>query len=347
MRITIVTDAWHPQPNGVVRVNDTLRQTLERRGHEVQIVEPSLFRTVPCPTYPDIPLAVLPGRKVAAMITEFHPDAIHIATEGPLGLAARGLCRRRGWPFTTAYHTKFPEYIAQRTRLPLKHLYALMRWFHGPSAAVLCPSPSVQRDLAARGFTNARAWSHGVDTELFHPQPKDFLDLPRPIYLYVGRITVEKNLPAFLDLDLSGSKVVVGTGPQREALEKRYPQVHFRTAFGDRELSRYFASGDVFVFPSTTDTFGLVMLEAMASGVPVAAFPVTGPRDVIGTSRAGIMDTDLRAAALAAIKIDPAQARAHALTFSWDRVADEFLGFLAPLPGHARAPEEDQAALEI
>ncbi|GEO82254.1 glycosyltransferase family 4 protein [Pararhodospirillum oryzae] len=333
MRITIVTDAWHPQPNGVVRVNDTLRQTLERREHEVQIIEPSHFRCMPCPTYEEIPLALFPRRRVARMISEFQPDAIHIATEGPLGFAARGLCLRRRWPFTTAYHTKFPEYIAARTRLPLDRLYAVMRWFHGPSHAVLCPSPSVERDLVARGFTNARAWSHGVDTHLFHPQPKDFLDLPRPVFLYVGRITVEKNLPAFLDLDLPGSKVVIGTGPQREVLEKKYPQVHFRSAYGDRELSRYFASGDAFVFPSLTDTFGLVMLEAMASGVPVAAFPVTGPRDVIGASGAGIMDTDLKAAALKALTIDPTVARAHAETFSWERVADEFLSFLAPLPG--------------
>jgi glycosyltransferase involved in cell wall biosynthesis len=337
VRITFVTDAWHPQPNGVVRVLETLRQRLEARGHAIQVIEPGAFTCVPCPTYPEIPLALLPGRKLRTLVDDFQPDAVHIATEGPLGRAARALCLKRGWPFTTAYHTKFPEYIHARSPLPLDFLYGVMRRFHAPSSAVLCPSPSVWRELTARGFTKAREWSHGVDTEVFHPQPKDFLDLPRPIFLYVGRVTVEKNLTAFLDLDLPGSKLVIGSGPQREALMKRYPDAHFRMVKGDGELSRAFAYGDCFVFPSLTDTFGLVMLEALASGVPVAAFPVTGPTDVIGESGVGVLKDDLRAAALEALNIDPVRCRAHAETFSWDKVVDEFLGFLAPLSDASRA----------
>ncbi len=336
MRITFVTDAWYPQPNGVVRVLDSLRSRLEGLGHRVQVIEPGAFTCMPCPTYPEIPLAVLPGRKLRKMVDDFAPDAVHIATEGPLGRAARSLCLKRGWPFTTAYHTKFPEYIQARTPLPLDWLYGVMRRFHGPSSAVLCPSPSVHRELTARGFQNAREWSHGVDTQVFRPQGKDVLDLPRPIFLYVGRVTVEKNLSAFLDLDLPGSKMVVGSGPQRDALMKRYPKAHFRIANGDGELSRLFAAGDCFVFPSLTDTFGLVMLEALASGVPVAAFPVTGPSDVIGTSGVGVLEADLRAAALKALEIDPTLCRAHAEKFSWDQVTEEFLGFLAPLSGQSQ-----------
>lgn len=336
MRITIVTDAWHPQANGVVRVNNTLRLKLEEMEHEVQVIEPSRFSCAPCPTYPEIPLALLPGRSLRRMIDTFCPDAIHIATEGPLGLAARALCKRRRWPFTTAYHTKFPEYINARFGLPLDGVYAAMRWFHKPSQAVLCPSPSLARDLSGRGFANAIPWCHGVDTQLFHPQPKDFIDLPRPVFLYVGRITVEKNLPAFLDLDLPGSKVVVGTGPQREVLERRYPDVRFFTAFGDRELSRYYASADAFVFPSRTDTFGLVMLEALACGVPVAAYPVSGPLDVLGDSEAGAMDEDLAQAALKALTISPDIARAYAERFSWDAVAAQFLDLIVPIAGHGR-----------
>ncbi|AEO46605.1 glycosyl transferase, group 1 [Rhodospirillum rubrum F11] len=332
MRITIVTDAWHPQPNGVVRVVDTVRQRLEHRDHEVQLIEPGLFRCMPCPTYPEIPLALLPARPLRKMIDEFRPEAVHIATEGPLGQAARSLCLKRGWPFTTAYHTKFPEYIHARTHLPLDWLYTFMRRFHGPSSAVLCPSPSVRRELAGRGFANAIEWSHGVDTALFRPQPKDFIDLPRPLFLYVGRVTVDKNLPAFLDLDLPGSKLVIGSGPQREGLMRRYPKAHFHIAFGDQELSRYFAAADCFVFPSRTDTFGLVMLEALASGVPVAAFPVTGPRDVIGAAPVGVLDEDLARAAMGALTLDPLACRAYAEGFSWERVVDELLHVLRPLP---------------
>lgn len=338
--VVIVTDAWHPQPNGVVRVLESLRRVLERDGRRVSIIEPSQFTTVPLPTYAEIPIAILPGRQVARLLEEARPDAIHIATEGPLGRAARAWCLKQKQPFTTAYHSKFPEYIHARTGLPLPWLYGMMRRFHAPSSAVLAPSENVYRELTAWGFTNVRHWAHGVDTTTFRPNQKDYFDSvlkksgrQRPLFLYVGRVTIEKNLTAFLDLDLPGSKVVVGSGPQRDALVRAYPDVHFHIANGDDELRQCFNSGDVFVFPSRTDTFGLVMLEALACGVPVAAFPVTGPRDVLGDAagRAGIMDEDLRSAALRALELDPATCRAHAEAFSWDEVARQFLENLAPI----------------
>ncbi|MBF0267255.1 MAG: glycosyltransferase family 1 protein [Alphaproteobacteria bacterium] len=331
MRIAFVTDAWFPQENGVVRVLSTLIECLKRLGHEILLIEPGQFTTLPCPTYPEIRLALGAGGAIGKQLDDFAPEALHLLTEGPLGWAARAFALKRGWPFTTAYHSKFPEYIQARTGLPLSWLYAPVRKFHQPSSGVLCPSPSVYRELAQRGFVHLREWTHGVDTQVFHPQPKDFLDLPRPIHMYVGRVTVEKNLPAFLELDLPGSKLVVGSGPARKGLMRIYPQAHFRIAHGDAELSMYFASADVFVFPSLTDTFGLVMLEALASGVPVAAFPVTGPVDVLGDSGVGILDWDLALAAKQALSIDPQRCRAHALTFSWDRVAEQFLDFLAPI----------------
>jgi glycosyltransferase involved in cell wall biosynthesis len=330
MRIAVVTDAWHPQPNGVVRVLSSVKARLEAADHRVEVISPDLFATVPCPTYSEIRLAVLPGRKVARLLDEMAPDAIHIATEGPLGQAARRHCLARGLPFTTAYHTKFPQYIRARTGLPLPLLYAAVRRFHAPSHAVMVPSVSTAAELAQWGFGRLRQWSHGVDTDLFRPRPKTAFDhLPRPVFLYVGRVTVEKNLPAFLDLDLPGSKVVVGSGPLRAALMRRYPEAHFLIAGNDQELASYFAAGDAFVFPSRTDTFGLVMLEALASGVPVAAFPVPGPQDVIGDSGTGVLSEDLAAAARAALAIPSEACRAHATRFSWDRVAKEFLSFLA------------------
>lgn len=336
MRIALVTDAWRPQINGVVRVLETVLERIAARGHTVEVLAPDRFNTVPCPSYPEIPLSLFAGRRMAALLGGFQPDAVHIATEGPLGLAARAWCRRRKSPFTTAYHTKFPEYVHARTRLPLDWLYAQMRRFHQPSSSVLAPSPSVYRELTARAFVNVQPWSHGVDAEVFQPRGKDFLDLPRPIHMFVGRVAIEKNLPAFLDLALPGSKVVVGSGPDRGMLIRRYPDAHFLIADGDGELARYFSAADVFVFPSRTDTFGLTMLEALACGVPVAAFPVTGPIDVLGLSGAGetafgCLDDDLAEAAARALGKPVEACRAHALGFSWERVTDEFLSFLAPI----------------
>lgn len=337
MRIALVSDAWHPQINGVVRVLESVRRDLAQRGHDVAVIAPGEFRTVPCPSYPEIPLSILPGKRMAERLSAFRPHAVHIATEGPLGWAARRWCNRRGFPFTTAYHTKFPEYVHARTGVPVSLLYRGMRWFHGPSSAVLAPSPSVYRELTAHGFENARLWSHGVDAEVFRPRGKDFLALPRPIHLFVGRVAVEKNVPAFLGLDLPGSKVVVGDGPLRESLIRAYPDAHFLIARGDEELARYFSAADVFVFPSRTDTFGLTMLESLACGVPVAAFPVTGPRDVLGLGGAGdtvagCLDEDLGAAARRALTKSPEACRAHARKFSWTQVADEFLSVLACVP---------------
>lgn len=335
MRIAIVTDAWHPQRNGVVRVLSTLADTLRTMGHTVAVIEPGQFRTLPCPSYPEIPLALMPARRLARLLDEFSPDAVHLATEGPLGWAGRGWCLQHGHPFTTAYHTKFPHYVRARTGVPLSWPYALIRHFHAPSAAVMCPSHSVFEELGEWGFQNAVEWSHGVDIQTFHPQPKDFLDVPRPLFMYVGRVAVEKNLPAFLSLDLPGTKMVVGEGPARAALMKRFPQVDWRIANGDEELARYFAAADCFVFPSRTDTFGLVMLEALASGVPVAAFPVSGPLDVVGDAPVGVLKDDLRQAALSALEI-PAQAcRDYASAFSWDIVTRQFLDFLRPIDSKA------------
>lgn len=334
-RISIVTDAWYPQPNGVVRVMGTVVERLKALGHEVQVISPNLFTTLPCPTYPEIRLSLFPGRSVADMLGAFAPDAIHIATEGPLGAAARRYCKTQGLPFTTAYHSKFPEYINARAPfIPISLLYNWIRGFHAPSSQVMVPSHSVHDELAAKGFTNLRPWSHGVDTDIFKPGPKNHLDhlnLPRPIFMFLGRVTVEKNLPAFLNLDLPGSKVVVGSGPARESLMAKYPETPFFTADGDQELVKYYNAADVFVFPSLTDTFGLVMLEALACGIPVAAFPVTGPRDVIGTSGVGVLDNDLAKAAVQAQAIAPDACRDHALKYSWDAVVSEFLDYLAPI----------------
>ena len=292
---------------------------------------PDLFRTIPCPTYPEIRLALFPGRRVAAMIEDFRPQAIHIATEGPLGVAARAHCLRKGYPFTTAYHTRFPEYVHARLPLPLSWLYAVMKWFHGPSSAIMVATQTIEDDLKSRGFRPpVRRWSRGVWTDLFKPRDKAFLDAPRPISLFTGRVAVEKNIEAFLKLDLPGTKYVVGDGPQLDDLKRKYPAVRFAGVKEGEELAKYFAAADVFVFPSVTDTFGLVMLEALACGVPVAAFPVTGPKDVIGTSTVGVLDTDLAAAAVKAQGIDPVLCREHALKFSWDTVVSEFVDYLAP-----------------
>lgn len=346
MRIAIATDAWTPQPNGVVRVLSTLVGRLEAAGHEVLVISPDGFRTVPLPTYAEIPVALLPRGKTTRLLEAFRPEAVHVATEGTIGQAARKWCLARSLPFTTAYHTKFPEYVTARVPVPLDWVYGWVRKFHAPSSGVLVPSPSVHRELTARGFANLKPWSHGVDTGVFRPGARDYVELPRPVFLYLGRVTVEKNLPAFLDLDLPGSKLVVGSGPAREHLMRRYPEITFRVADGDDELRRYFNVADAFVFPSLTDTFGLVMLEALACGVPVAAFPVTGPADVIGSSGVGVLDEDLGKAALAALQIAGARCRRHALDFSWDQVVEEFLGYLAPIsdpPAASRRPPKPRA----
>lgn len=330
MNILIVTDAWTPQVNGVVRTIATVRAELEAMGHTVEVIGPDRFRTVPLPTYPEIRLALGAGRRLRAMVEAMRPDCIHIATEGPLGFAARRWCLKRGIPFTTAYHTRFPEYVRDRVPVPLALSYAVVRRFHRPASAVMVATPSIEQDLVARGFTNIRRWTRGVDTDLFRPRDKGFLDLPRPISLYVGRVAVEKNLEDFLKLDLPGTKVVVGDGPARAELQARYPEVHWAGARHGEDLARHYAAADVFVFPSRTDTFGLVLLEALASGVPVAAYPVPGPLDVVNGSGTGCLSEDLAEAVETALTIPPERCRDYALGFSWRRSAEQFLANLRP-----------------
>jgi glycosyltransferase involved in cell wall biosynthesis len=338
MRIAVVTDAWHPQINGVVRTLSAMQDGLIAAGHEVAMLGPDRFRTIPCPFYPAIRLAVGADGALRRCLAGFRPDAVHIATEGPLGLAARSYCLARGWPFTTAYHTRFPEYLSARRLLPQAWGYALLRRFHAPSQRVMVATETVRRELTAHGFERLVAWTRGVDTELFRPGCAPALDLPRPVHLYVGRIAVEKNLPAFLDLDLPGSKLVVGDGPLLPALRRRYPAVHFAGTQTGGALVRHYAAADVMVMPSRTETFGLVMLEALACGVPVAAFPGAGPSDVIGDSGAGALDDDLAAAAGAALTIPRERCRDHARRFDWQASIDQFVGHLVPIPSTSAPP---------
>lgn len=331
LKIALVTDAWLPQVNGVVRTWGRVIAECEAMGHAFQVTAPRDFRTVPLPTYPEIRIAVNPLGGVRRAIESFNPDAIHIATEGPLGLAARNVCVGRGWPFTTSYHTKFPEYVSARLPVPVEWGYRAMRWFHRPATAVLVATRSIRRELEGRGFRNIVDWTRGVDTGLFRPEGPKAVELPRPVFLNVGRVAVEKNLRAFLDLELPGSKLVVGDGPALADLRRDYPDVHFAGAKVGEELAAYFRSADVFVFPSLTDTFGLVLLEALAAGLPVAAFPVPGPIDVIGRDGPGVLGSDLRAATLAALSIDRERCRSHAMRYSWRACAEIFLAHIASI----------------
>ena len=337
-RILIVSDAWRPQVNGVVRTLATVSDELRAMGHTVEVIGPDRFRTFPTPTYPDIPLSILPGRKLRQLIEAFRPDTMHIATEGPLGIAARAWARKRGFAFTTSFHTKFPEYVQARTGLPTGIFYRWLRGFHGAAAGMMVATNSLRDDLIARGFTHIRPWTRGVDLALFIPvshdvPTEDWASLPRPWFLYVGRVAVEKNIKAFLDLDLPGSKIVVGGGPQLAELQRHYKGVKFTGPRHGEALARCYAAADVFVFPSLTDTFGLVILEALACGTPVAAYPVTGPLDVLANTgdTVGAVDPDLRTAALRALNADRAACRRHAERFSWRACAEIFLSHLAPL----------------
>ncbi len=299
-------------------------------GHTVDYITPLEFRIMPCPTYPDISLSLMPGRRVRERLDRFDPDALHLSTEGPLGLAARDWAMRRNRPFTTAYHTRFPEYVHARLRIPLSWTYAYLRWFHGPSKAILAPTPVVKADLEKWGFAKVRVWSRGVDHTIFHARNVNRLRTEPPIYLYVGRVAVEKNIEAFLELDLPGSKWIVGTGPALAGIRTKFPQVNYLGVLSQPELAEVYASADVFVFPSKTDTFGLVLLEAMACGLPVAAYPVTGPLDVIGDSKAGVLHENLRTACLGALELKRADAVAHARKFSWRAATEQFLSYLYP-----------------
>jgi glycosyltransferase involved in cell wall biosynthesis len=332
MRILIATDAWVPQVNGVVRTVATLQAELILMGHVVEVIGPNRFRTVKAPSEPGLRLAVLPGRKLARMVDEFRPDAVHLATEGPLGVAMRRLCAKRGWPFTSCYATKFPEYLKARLYVPERATWGALRWFHRASSGVMVATPSLYRELAEKRFRTIKSWTHGVDLKLFRPIAGADLGLPRPVFAYVGRVAIEKNLEAFLALDLPGSKVVVGDGPAMAGLQKKFTSAHFLGAKFGEELAHAYAAADVFVFPSLTDTFGLVLLEAMACGTPVAAYPVTGPRDVVGAATdAASLDPDLRAACLKALTLSRTAARAHAEKYSWRRCAEMFVDNLVPL----------------
>lgn len=332
MRILIVSDAWFPQVNGVVRTLSMVTDLLQARGDVVEVIGPDRFRSLPMPGYAEIRLAIAPRRRLRALVEAFAPDAVHIATEGPLGWAMRALCRRQGWPFTTAFHTRFPDYLHARTRIPTAWSWRLMRRFHEAGDGTFAATPSLRDELAARGFTKVRPWTRGVDLDRFRPGDGDAWEgLPRPIFLYAGRAAVEKNIEAFLALDLPGSKVVVGDGPALDGLKKRFPDVVFTGYRGNGALVRAYAGADVFVFPSRTDTFGLVLLEALATGTPVAAYPVTGPKDIVTNPAVGALDEDLRAACLRALDCDRGACRRHAETWSWDACASQFRATLVPL----------------
>lgn len=340
LKVLIVTDAWAPQVNGVVRTLETLGNDLAALGHEVRYVTPEGRITFPLPTYPEIRVALFTQWSLEQEIAEFAPDAVHIATEGSLGLAVRAICIRYQIPFTTSFHTRFPEYIHKR--FPLigeTKVYRLLRWFHAPATAVMVATGSLKDELEAQGFKNLRIWSRGVDTDYFHPVAGASLPYPKPIWLYVGRIAVEKNIEAFLSLDLPGSKVLVGDGPAHAELAEKYPEAQFLGPMTGEDLVKAYAAADVFVFPSKTDTFGLVVLEALASGLPVAAYPVQGPKDVVGDAPVAAFDDDLQAACLRALALSRQAARDFALTRSWRSCTLQFLANLA-VEGEADTPNE-------
>ena len=330
MRIAIATDAWAPQVNGVVTTLGQIRDELISQGHDVRMITPAGRRTIPCPTYPEIRLALFAGRSIRRELDAFQPDCIHIATEGTIGLAVRRYCIKRGLPFTTAYHTQFPEYVRARFPIPVRFTVWLLRWFHGRATRTMVPTKSIARLMIDRGFKNVVIWTRGVRTEVFKPdEPLDYA-LPRPIWIYIGRVAVEKNIEEFLKLDLGGSKIVIGDGPDRARLTGLYDDTRFLGYKFGRELARHLAGADVFVFPSKTDTFGIVMLEAMACGLPVAALPVTGPIDVVRQGKTGILDQNLGRACQRALALDREDCRQYAELHCWRKSADQFVSHLAP-----------------
>ena len=324
MRILVATDAWHPQVNGVVRTYERLAHELKSLGVELEVLAPHEFYNVPCPTYPEIRLAVPGLSRVARRFRSLKPDAVHIATEGPIGWMARRYCRTRNIPFTTSFHTRFPEYLSQRFAIPTQWTTAILRRFHNAGRGLMAATPSLARELEAQGFERVVPWTRGVDTGLFRPRRVRHFGAG-PVFLYVGRIAAEKNIEGFLDLDLPGRKVVVGAGPQLAELQARYLDVLFTGKRTGEALAECYASADVFVFPSRTDTFGMVLLEAMASGLPISAFPVTGPADIVSPGETGVLSENLREAAIAALQLDRARIRAKATEFGWEGAARLFL----------------------
>ena len=326
MKVLVATDAWRPQVNGVVRTLGSLARAAGKLGVAIEFLSPEGFPSFQVPTYPGLRLAVPSRRGIAERIKAAKPDAIHLATEGPIGFAVRGYCRRNGRPFTTSYTTRFPEYISARSPVPESWIYAALRWFHSGAAVTMVATPSLMAELSGRGFSNLGMWTRGVDIELFRPDRAIELDFPRPIFMTVGRVAVEKNLEAFLSLDLPGTKVIIGSGPQEAKLKQNFPEAKFLGPLENGTLAGHLASADVFVFPSRTDTFGIVQLEALASGVPVAAFPVTGPKDVVGNNPIGVLDEDLAHACMKALQLSRDACREFALDYSWENSARQFLG---------------------
>src|SRR6476660_982881 len=345
MKILVATDAWHPQVNGVVRTLGSLKRAAGNLGATIDFLSPEGFPSFPVPTYPGLRLALPSRRRIAERIDTARADAIHVATEGPIGLAVRSYCRRRGRPFTTSYTTRFPEYISVRSPIPQEWIYAALRRFHGAAAVTMVATPSLMSELRARGFTNLGMWTRGVNVDLFRPDRAIDLGFARPIFMTVGPVAIEKNLEAFLSLDLPGSKVVIGEGPQRAELQRRYPKARFLGEKTGKDLTSHLAAADVFVFPSRTDTFGVVQLEALACGTSVAAFPVTGPLDVIADHPVGALDSDLRSACIRALGISRETCRSFALERSWENSARQFIGNLSALqPSRSLRPARRVAA---
>jgi len=340
MRILVATDAWRPQVNGVVRTLNSLARAAAKLGVTIAFLSPEGFPSFPVPTYRGLRLALPSRRRIAERIAAARPDAIHIATEGPIGFAVRGYCRRHDRPFTTSYTTRFPEYISARWPIPQAWVYAALRWFHSAATVTMVATPSLTAELSGRGFANLGRWTRGVDTDLFRPDRAIDLGLPRPIFMTVGRVAVEKNLEAFLSLDLPGTKVIIGTGPQEAELKRKFPEAKFLGMLDNGILASHLAAADVFVFPSLTDTFGIVQLEALASGVPVAAFPVTGPKDVVADHPVGVLHEDLAAACMGALSLSREACRAFALDYSWENSARQFITHARKVAaGNTGAPE--------
>jgi glycosyltransferase involved in cell wall biosynthesis len=345
MKVLVATDAWPPQVNGVVRTLKSLQRAAAKLGVTIDFLSPEGFPSFPVPTYPGLRLALPSRRQIARQIEESKPDAIHIATEGPIGFAVRGYCRRAGRPFTTSYTTRFPEYISARSPIPQSWIYAVLRWFHSAASLTMVATPSLTSELSERGFANLGMWTRGVDVDLFRPDRAAILDFPRPIFVTLGRVAVEKNIDAFLALDLPGTKVVIGQGPQEADLKRRFPDARFLGHMDNGVLASHLAAADVFVFPSRTDTFGIVQLEALASGVPIAAYPVTGPKDVVANNPIGVLHEDLRVACLEALALPRDACRAFALKYSWENSARQFIGHARKVAGFGNSEPQTAAAM--
>jgi glycosyltransferase involved in cell wall biosynthesis len=331
LRIALISDAWHPQINGVVTTLTNTVATLKKLGHEVELITPDRFKTYPWPGYPDVGLAFLCGPKLRPIIKAFKPDAIHLVTEGPIGYAARRYCREFGYRYTSSYLSQFPDYFKLRIGFPKWISETYLRWFHSESDQVMVATASLEKEMHQRGYQRLARWSRGVDTDLFCPRPKDFIQDPRPIFMFTGRVAIEKNIEAFLKLDLPGTKYVVGDGPHRELLAKRYPAARFTGSQQGKNLVHFMAAADVFVFPSRTDTFGVVLLEALACGVPVAAYPVQGTKDVITDAQVGILGEDLHDAAMAALTLNSRDCRRYALGHTWEKCTQQLVDNLIPM----------------